>query len=136
MTRKAENAMDKVPEYIPPPRPATGGLEYAVGINVQPGPDEREVRNMFFLVAYDIASPNRLRKVAKICESYGIRVEKSVFECDLPPEQFENLWCALIDIVVEDEDAVVAYSLCQRCVRRTESIGVIVRPKVRFMYCL
>lgn len=121
---------------LSPPRPVIGGAEYTVGISVQPGPEEKEVRNMLFLIAYDIASPKRLRKVANLCESYGLRIEKSVFECDLPYEQFENLWCALIDIVVEDEDAVVAYSLCKTCVSKTESIGVVFREKHRFLYCL
>ena len=39
---------------------------------------------MFILLSYDIAdSPERLRKVAKICENYGVRVQKSVFELDI-----------------------------------------------------
>lgn len=34
---------------------------------------------VFILLSYDIAdSPERLRKVAKICENYGVRVQKSV----------------------------------------------------------
>ena len=46
------------------------------------------------LVSYDIAGTEsregaaRLRRVAKICEQYGERVQHSVFECRLSPERF------------------------------------------------
>jgi CRISPR-associated protein Cas2 len=40
------------------------------------------------VVTYDVntedaAGRKRLRKVAKICEAYGQRVQKSVFECSV-----------------------------------------------------
>ena len=61
---------------------------YQAGVTeFHPGPEAREVHHMFYLVAYDIADPSRLRRVAKACEDYGIRLEKSVFQCDLPEEQ-------------------------------------------------
>ena len=47
---------------------------------------------IFFLVAYDISSPKRLRKVAKLMELYGTRVQRSVFECQLS----ENMLLVLI----------------------------------------
>ena len=40
----------------------------------------------------------------KICEDYGIRVEKSVFECDLSDGDFADLWTRLSETVCEDED--------------------------------
>ncbi|MBI3966168.1 MAG: CRISPR-associated endonuclease Cas2, partial [Chloroflexi bacterium] len=41
---------------------------------------------MEVLVTYDVATESvegqrRLRRVAKVCEAYGQRVQKSVFEC-------------------------------------------------------
>ncbi len=91
---------------------------------------------MLFLVAYDISAPNRLRKVAKICESYGVRVEKSVFECDLPQDVFETFWLKLIDVAEEDEDALVAYRLCKSCIEHVETIGVMRPEKERLFYFL
>jgi hypothetical protein len=44
----------------------------------------KEVLHMLHLVAYDISDPKRLSRVARVCKDYGIRVEYSVFECDLP----------------------------------------------------
>ncbi len=101
-----------------------------------PGPEALEVRHMFYIVAYDICEPSRLRRVARICEDYGIRIEKSVFQCDLPEEQFQNLWCELIDVIDDEEDAVVAYRICQSCIREAESMGVVPTFEKRVCYML
>ena len=109
---------------------------YNVGINEYPGPEASKVSHMFFLVAYDICKPSRLRKVAKTCEDYGVRIEKSVFQCDLPRDRFEDLWCELIDLIDEDEDAVIAYRICQSCLREAESMGIVRTPQKRICYIL
>ena len=36
-----------------------------------------------YLISYDIANAKRLRRVAKTLESYGTRLQFSVFECPL-----------------------------------------------------
>ena len=52
---------------------------------------------MDFLISYDIddtegKGAKRLKKVAQVCEKYGVRVQLSVFECRLsPPLPRENL---------------------------------------------
>jgi CRISPR-associated protein Cas2 len=48
------------------------------------------------IVTYDVstetaAGRKRLRRVAKVCESMGQRVQKSVFECQVNEMQFEEL---------------------------------------------
>jgi len=47
------------------------------------------------LVAYDVSTDTsdgrtRLRRVAKICEGYGQRVQKSVFECLVTGESMNS----------------------------------------------
>ena len=37
-----------------------------------------------YLIVYDIRDPVRLRKLAKIAEDYGLRMQKSVFQAELP----------------------------------------------------
>ena len=51
---------------------------------------------MLVLVCYDVntetkAGRRRLRRVARVCESTGQRVQKSVFECQLDTARFETL---------------------------------------------
>jgi len=84
---------------------------------------------MRYLVAYDICEARRLRQTAKVCEDYGVRVQKSVFECDLEPVQFESLWEELQAVIDEEDDYLVAYPLCQACSGKVLSAGVMVRPE-------
>ena len=51
---------------------------------------------MLVLVCYDVntetkAGRRRLRRVARVCEGIGQRVQKSVFECQLDLAKFEQL---------------------------------------------
>ena len=119
------------------PEPVAYHNRYYAGITVHhPEPGSMEAKDMVYLVAYDVSRPSRLRRVAKTCEDYGVRVEKSVFECDLPPERFEWLWLSLIDIIDEEEDAIVAYRICGSCLKEVESMGAVTRPKKRLCYIM
>jgi CRISPR-associated protein Cas2 len=99
-------------------------------------PSEEKYKNMLRLVAYDISNPKRLQKVAKACEDFGIRVEYSVFECDLDDKDFERLWCRLLDVIDEDEDRVLIYRICSSCVSKIEAIGTVSRPGKTLLYIL
>ena len=66
---------------------------------------------MLRLVAYDISNPRTLRRAANVCLDYGIRIEKSVFECDA----LWNRLCALVD---EETDSLVCYPVCAACEKR------------------
>ena len=75
---------------------------------------------MLHLLAYDIAFDKRLRRVARICEDYGIRVEKSVFECDLDEKDFATMWKRLSNAVQTEVDRVIDYPiglLDRKCIR-------------------
>jgi CRISPR-associated protein Cas2 len=108
---------------------------YKIGRTVyEYNPAEEEYKNMLHLVAYDIREPRRLRRVAKVCEDYGIRVEYSVFECDLAEDNFRQLWKELKDEIDEDEDCILAYKICGKCVSFIESMGAVVRPGKPLLY--
>ena len=42
---------------------------------------------MFYLICYDVVNDRRNR-VSRLLEGYGLRVQKSVFECVLTPDQY------------------------------------------------
>ena len=63
-----------------------------------------------YLVCYDICHPKRLRQVAKTCESFGQRLQYSVFECPLDDLRFERLRAALDEIIKHDDDYLTAYA--------------------------
>lgn len=85
---------------------------------------------MLVIVCYDVATESRegrrrLRKVAKVCEAIGQRVQKSVFECQVDSRQFEELERQLLAIINADED-------CLRFYRLTEPVELHVREHGRF----
>jgi CRISPR-associated protein Cas2 len=78
------------------------------------------------LVAYDITEPKRLVRVAKICQDYGVRVQYSIFECHLEPNEFDDLWLKLLCEINEKEDRLVAYKIDARCAKETHTAGTMV----------
>lgn len=82
---------------------------------------------MLRLVAYDISNPRTLRRIAKICLDFGIRLEKSVFECDLPESDFAELWQHLCEQADEETDSLVAYPICAACEHRRQEYGNVFR---------
>jgi len=64
-----------------------------------------------YLVSYDIANPKRLRRVAKTLESYGTRLQFSVFECPLDDTRLAHAKFALSEIINTENDQVLFVSL-------------------------
>lgn len=64
-----------------------------------------------YLVSYDIANAKRLRRVAKTLESYGTRLQFSVFECPLDDVRLAHAKAAIADIINVDHDQVLFVSL-------------------------
>ncbi|MCH8513847.1 MAG: CRISPR-associated endonuclease Cas2 [Kiritimatiellae bacterium] len=81
------------------------------------------MRTFACLVVYDIASPKRLRKVAKVMQSFGVRVQKSVFECDLGEADRERMLLQAEKVMVEEEDQVRLYRLSHRALHGVVRIG-------------
>jgi len=74
---------------------------------------------MDLLLAYDVATATvagqrRLRRVAKVCEGFGVRVQKSVFELVLDPHELPLLLDRLRHTIKVDEDNVRIYRLDAR----------------------
>jgi len=73
---------------------------------------------MLVIVTYDVSTATsagrcRLRRVAKICEGVGQRVQKSVFECRVNAMQYEELERRLVDEIDEEEDSLRFYRLTE-----------------------
>lgn len=83
---------------------------------------------MLALVTYDVNTESqegkrRLRKVAKICTKYGIRVQNSVFECDVDPSQLKLLRNEILAVINEKTDSIRIYNLGDHYVKRIEHYG-------------
>jgi CRISPR-associated protein Cas2 len=83
---------------------------------------------MLVLVSYDVSTLNRigrarLRRVAKMCQNYGQRVQLSVFECIVDPGQWTALKQKLVDIINPEEDSLRFYFLGANWRGRIEHVG-------------
>ncbi len=76
---------------------------------------------MFVLVAYDISDDRRRTRVMKLLQGYGQRVQYSVFECDLTPQQYAALRRELRSRLHDRADSVRYYTLCRACVATVEA---------------
>lgn len=74
-----------------------------------------------YVIAYDIPCNRRRRKVAKLLEGYGRRVQYSVFECTLTTAQLAQLEKRLRPRLKPDVDSLKVYTL-------SASAGVEQRP--------
>ncbi len=84
---------------------------------------------MLVVVSYDVSTvkaggARRLRRVAKACENYGQRVQKSIFECLLEPATWTRLKLQLLDIYNPEEDSLRFYFLGANYRRRIEHHGL------------
>jgi CRISPR-associated protein Cas2 len=70
---------------------------------------------MKMLIAYDIAEPRRLQRVAKVLKDYGLRVQKSIFEVDVTTVRFAELLRRTEREIEPLEDGIKYYPLCKRC---------------------
>jgi len=46
---------------------------------------------MFYVISYDVSDDKKRRKLAKYLESYGVRVQYSVFETELNDTQVSKM---------------------------------------------
>jgi len=80
------------------------------------------------LVSYDVstrdeAGRRRLRRVARLCEDRGQRVQNSVFECLVDPAQWVVLRDALQSLADPKQDSLRYYFLGSEWKRRVEHFG-------------
>ena len=78
---------------------------------------------MNVIVAYDIANPKRLARVAKIVKDYGHRVQKSIFEVKITKAKLKQLKSRIEREIVPEEDGVKYIFLCEKCFCTLDIIG-------------
>lgn len=80
------------------------------------------------LITYDVDTTSeqgnrRLRKIAKICQNHGQRVQKSVFECLVEPYQYAQMKKQLEGVINPDLDSLRFYLLGSNWKKRVEHVG-------------
>ena len=85
------------------------------------------------LVSYDVstvdkAGRRRLRQIAKACLDWGVRVQNSVFECNVDAAQWVKLKAELEDIFDPETDSLRYYNLGDNYSSRIEHVGAKPAP--------
>lgn len=83
---------------------------------------------MLILVTYDVSTSTeggikRLRKVSKLCQNYGQRVQNSVFECVLDNTELTVLKQELLKVIDTDHDSLRFYRIGKNYQNKIEHIG-------------
>lgn len=84
---------------------------------------------MYILVTYDVntetlSGQRRLRKVSKLCQNFGQRVQNSVFECVLTEAQLAELKNNLQNTIDDSSYSIRIYYLNKNENRRVYTIGL------------
>ena len=90
---------------------------------------------MLVLVSYDVevTSPGgarRLRRIARACQDYGQRVQLSVFEIEVAPDQWVLLRARLLGEIDAERDSLRFYFLGKEGRHRVEHVGA--KPALDF----
>ncbi len=67
-----------------------------------------------YIVAYDIAAPDRLKRALRAVRAYSLGGQKSVFECMMSPVERDELAATLQEVVDPDHDRVFLLRLDPR----------------------
>jgi len=79
---------------------------------------------MYLIMVYDIAE-ERVYKVLKIARKYLTWVQNSVLEGEISDAGFERLKMELREIIEEDEDSVIFYTMRTTRYTSRENMGIV-----------
>ena len=83
---------------------------------------------MLILITYDVnvttaEGRKRLRHIEKTCLDYGVRVQNSVFECEVAADQWVQLKSELLKIFNAEHDSLRFYMLGKKGRNKVEHCG-------------
>jgi len=70
--------------------------------------------SQLYLICFDIHNERRLRKISNELENFGERVQYSVFECYLSPQNLEKLQQRMEKLMDNNEDHIRYYHICNK----------------------
>ncbi|WP_205408268.1 CRISPR-associated endonuclease Cas2 [Actinomyces mediterranea] len=81
---------------------------------------------MTYIVAYDIAANRRRNRVAHALQSWGYRIQESVFQLRLETGDLDAVRHKLDSIIDAADDVIHIYPVCASCAARSEVLGTAV----------
>mgnify|MGYP001466724827 FL=1 len=78
---------------------------------------------MITLITYDITEPKRLNDLRTFLKEFGLRTQKSVFECDIDVEALKRIRAYCRNNLDIAKDSVRIYKICNRCINKVSISG-------------
>lgn len=78
---------------------------------------------MITLITYDITDPKRLNRLRGFLKDFGLRTQKSVFECDIDDIALKKIRAYCRDNLDITTDSVRIYKICNRCISKVKISG-------------
>lgn len=78
---------------------------------------------MRYIVSYDIEKDKLRRIVSEIIAEYGVRVQYSVFECELTEKKANILRNKIAPLITKKSDSVIFIPFCGKCEKKRFSLG-------------
>ena len=76
------------------------------------------------VIVYDIVDNKTRRIISDILEGYGIRVNKSVFECMIKTKPIQKEMVAKLKKEINPKtDSIRIYTICQNCLQTSCELG-------------
>jgi CRISPR-associated protein Cas2 len=79
---------------------------------------------MITLITYDITEPKRLNNLRTFLKEFGLRTQKSVFECDIDADALRRVRAYCRDNLDLAKDSVRIYKICNRCMSKVNISGL------------
>ena len=89
-------------------------------------PVERGRLAMICIIAYDVADNKRRLRVAKTLESWGYRIQESVFQLRLDTSTLARVRSSLAALISDAEDVIHIYPICSSCADRADILGAAI----------
>lgn len=81
-----------------------------------------------WLVVYDVRDGYRLRKIERIVESYGKRIQKSVFQINAT-DKIVNWVFEECKSILDSDDFLLIFPLCEKDLQKREFYGIVKKEK-------
>lgn len=78
---------------------------------------------MTYLISYDITDVKHRVKIAKLLEQYGLRVQKSFFQIDIPPLIAKEIEVKAQLCLDKRFDSFMILPVCKKCLKHSFSDG-------------
>jgi CRISPR-associated protein Cas2 len=86
---------------------------------------------MFYVIAYDVASDRRRKRIADLLRTYGLPVQLSVVECELSNAELSTVRTKLAELINSRRHRISIYPQCQRCSEASEHLGFKISQVLR-----